>query len=94
MTDSVAAVATQAPVASTPQPKKQVRRAVAKCSKCGKKFYGPRRNAKRGSHFYAAHTKHDTKAAASPAFGVAATLKVLEAQRDKLNRAIEVLKAI
>ena len=75
--------------------KKRACRAVVRCSKCGKKFYGARRNSKLGSHTYAAHTKKAAAAASTaPAFGVAATLKILEAQRDKLNRAIEVLKAI
>jgi hypothetical protein len=33
-------------------------RAFAQCDKCGKKFYGPRRNAKLGGHKYQIHMKH------------------------------------
>ena len=77
----------------TTSPRKRRAPAGLKCGECGKRFGGPRAASKLGAHRYAKHIKGKAVAAA-PTFSVAATIKVLEAQRDRLTSAIAVLKAI
>ena len=74
-------------------PRKRRAPAGLKCVECGKRFGGPRAASKLGAHKYAKHIKGKVVAAA-PTFSVAATIKVLEAQRDRLTSAIAVLKAV
>lgn len=91
-TGSSSAMGAQAAPAA---PRKRRAPAGLKCSEpgCGKRFTGPRAASKLGAHKYAKHVKGKAVAAA-PAFSVAATIKVLEAQRDRLTSAIAVLKAV